>query len=381
MSTEIVPRPGFETAQFDLPSLLDGRDGRNRATGRHAQIEAEDDVSAIKAWLVNFADSPRTLANYRKEVERLWLWSQRELLKPLSSLTHEDMIRYRAFLENPPASWVNTTKYPRVHPEWRPFAGPLSSASIRQAEIAINALFSWLVEVGYLAGNPLAAARRRRRQPPKRITRYLEQDLWSAVLEAIDRMPQDTPAEQAHQARARWIARLAYGTAMRISELCENTMGGFEERRGRDGRRRWFLTIVGKGEAERTLPIPGNLVEEMGRYRLAMGLSKYPKPGESTPLVLGFRGQGKGLTRSALHLIMKGIFRQAAEGLSREDGEKLGKASAHWLRHSRGSHLVDADVKLNTVRELLGHKSLTTTSLYTHGEEDAMHEEIESVRR
>jgi len=37
---------------------------------------------------------------------------------------------------------------------WRPFAGPLGPPSQRQALSILNAMFSWLVEAGYLAGNP-----------------------------------------------------------------------------------------------------------------------------------------------------------------------------------------------------------------------------------
>ena len=94
-------------------------------------------------------------------------------------------------------------------------------------------------------------------------------------------------------------------------------------------------------------------------------------------MVLPLRGQPvSGMTRSAMHLILKSIFARAQEIASADDAEKIGHASAHWLRHSRGSHLAAAGVKLNSIRELLGHSSLTTTSIYLHGEEDEMHDDI-----
>jgi len=55
------------------------------------------------------------------------LWSTTELRKPLSSLTHEDLLLYRRFLADPqPAQrWVMTDrKVARADPSWRPFAGP-----------------------------------------------------------------------------------------------------------------------------------------------------------------------------------------------------------------------------------------------------------------
>ncbi|WP_368669323.1 tyrosine-type recombinase/integrase [Mycetohabitans sp. B8] len=46
-------------------------------------------------------------------------------------------------------------------------------------------------------------------------------------------------------------------------------------------------------------------------------------------------------------------------------------ASAHWLRHTAGSHQADAGLDLRTVRDNLGHVSQNTTSLYLHEEEEA----------
>lgn len=376
----LIPQPQFSTAQFDFPALLDGSSGGNRAIGIRPQIEAQDDVSAMQSWLMRFVDSPRTFSNYRKEVERIWHWSTQELKKPLSSLNHEDMMRYRAFMARPSAPWVNPIKLPRKHKDWRPFAGPLTPASIRQAEIVINALFSWLVEAGYLAGNPLSLSRRKKLQAAKHVTRYLTLDQWKLLVESVESMPKESDLEIRAYARARWVIRLAYITGMRISEMCENTMGGFEDRKGKDSRRRWFLTLVGKGEKIRTVPATTELIEEMTAYRLSAGLSKYPVPGEDTALILPLRNtERQGITRSSLHSVLKGIFARAAQSSSVEDAARLELASAHWLRHSRGSHLAAAGVKLNSIRELLGHSSLTTTSIYLHGEDDDVHDEITEV--
>ena len=144
---------------------VDGRNGSNRATGNRPQIAATTDVEAIKAWLARFIDTKTTFDNYRKEAERLVLWSTVAMQKPISSLTHEDLLVYQRFLANPqPAGrWImpRGRKVARSHPDWRPFAGPLAASSQRQAIIILNALFSWLVNAGYLAGNPLSLSRHR----------------------------------------------------------------------------------------------------------------------------------------------------------------------------------------------------------------------------
>ena len=153
-----IPRP---LDALVVPAGLDGSHGANRALGSRAQIAAATDLDAIRAWLARFADTKTTFDNYRKEAERLLLWSIVQLGKPLSSLTHEDLLVYQRFLTDPQprAKWVTGgvagggRKYPRDDPRWRPFYGPLAATSQRQAMVIQNVMFSWLVEAGYLAGN------------------------------------------------------------------------------------------------------------------------------------------------------------------------------------------------------------------------------------
>ena len=69
-----------------LPLHLSGERGRNRAQGL-PQVAANDDRSAVLAWLARYKDSPATLASYRKEAERLLLWCVHQHGKALSDLT------------------------------------------------------------------------------------------------------------------------------------------------------------------------------------------------------------------------------------------------------------------------------------------------------
>ncbi|MFL9935939.1 tyrosine-type recombinase/integrase, partial [Paraburkholderia sp. RL18-103-BIB-C] len=93
------------------------------------------------------------------------------------------------------------------------------------------------------------------------------------------------------------------------------------------------------------------------------------------------------LTRAALHRIVKDVFNGAAQSL-RARGEdhapradRLEQASAHWLRHSAGSHMADQQVDLRLVRDNLGHASLTTTSQYLHVDDDRRHRETDGKHR
>ena len=107
--------------QLVVLDALSGREGVNRAQANHRQLSADTDREAVFAWLAGFADSPNTLANCRREAERLLLWSLSERGKPLSSLTHEDLLVYQRFLGAPPTYWVmGGRKLPRSHPHCVP---------------------------------------------------------------------------------------------------------------------------------------------------------------------------------------------------------------------------------------------------------------------
>lgn len=387
----LKPLAPVPVEQILLPLDLDGSSGRNRELGRIAQISARNDLEAIQAWLARFSDTKTTFDNYRKEAERLLLWSTLQLGKPLSSLTHEDFLIYQQFLLDPQPreKWVADTgrKHPRGDPRWRPFYGSLSPASQRQAMIILNVMFAWLVEAGYLAGNPLSLSRQRARRAKPRITRYLDPDLWQEVKAHIELMPKDTDRQCAHFYRVRWLFTLLYLGGLRISEVAENSMGRFFCRRDKEGNERWWLEVLGKGDKERLVPATQEMMVELQRYRRENGLSPYPAPNEETPLVLPIGKSRGALTRAALHSVVKKVFDGAAERL-RSRGEefsvranRLERASAHWLRHTAGSHMADQQIDLRLVRDNLGHESLSTTSQYLHVDDDRRHRETEEKHR
>lgn len=362
----------------------------NRARG-HAQIAARDDLAAVRAWLARVADRKTTFENYRKEAERLLLWAIVQLGKPLSSLTHEDLQLFRQFLKDPQphTRWVadDGRKYPRHDPRWRPFYRTLRPSSQYQAMVIINALFAWLVEAGYLAGNPLSLSRQRARRSKPRITRYLDRELWQEVKLYIDSLPKDTPRERERYLRARWLFTLFYLGGLRISEVGGNTMGGFFCRRDADGHERWWLEVLGKGDKEGLVPASAEMMVELGRYRRERGLSALPARHEDTPLVLPLGKSMKPLTRAALHTIVKDIFAGAAGRLRLRGDEFAGQAdlleqaSAHWLRHTAGSHMADGGADLRTVRDNLRHASLTSTNPYLHTPDEQRHRETEEKHR
>ena len=126
---------------------------------------------------------------------------------------------------------------------------------------------------------------------------------------------------------------------------------------------------------------------ELTRYRRHYGLAALPYGGETTPLLLPIGGTHRTLTRGAVHLIIKQVFDNAIDHLQstgeahERATERLRQASAHWLRHTAGSHMMDGQVDLRYVRDNLGHESISTTSQYLHADDDDRHRATEAGLR
>ena len=193
---------------LQIPPELDGRTGDNRADPARLQINATCDADAIRCFLVEYDRSPGTLRIYQRECERLLLWSLVECGKPLSSLNRQDFEGYLNFLVDPqPAALWCGPKAERASDKWRPFVGPLSESAVLTAMAAINSLMRYLVDAGYLLGNPLGLIRQRRRkmaaeaggplravastEEVDKIERFLDEQMWQAVTAAIEAMPRD----------------------------------------------------------------------------------------------------------------------------------------------------------------------------------------------
>lgn len=374
----------------DLIQQLDGRSGNNRAKGNQSQIAAQTDVQAIAAWLARYEHSPRTFANYRKEAERLLLWALIEREKPLSSLRHEDMLAYQQFLVDPqPAERWRTqdgTRPPRHSPLWRPFAGPLSDSSQQQSMLIINALFSWLVQAGYLAGNPLALAARRIKLQP-RTERYLSPQAWQALQDYVANLPQETPGQKNYKSRSRWILSILYGCGLRVSELVHAQMSDVYKRADGLGRDTWWLRVKGKGGKVRQVPLSTELMAELQAYRLAHGLGALPHALENRPLFMPLGGGTKALTRAAVHALIKHIAKGTLNDLAEKHIEnetyvqQIAQMSAHWIRHTAGSHMANQNIDIRIIRDILGHESISTSNRYLHTDEDQRHEALENKHK
>lgn len=337
-------------------------------------IAATTDEQLVAAWLARSNLSETTIRNCRKEATR-FLWWCRSRGQCLHDVRYEDLAAYSAFLADPkPAeAWVCAIRWPRTDPRWRPFAGPLSVVSHRQALAYVKGLFNWATAAQYLTSNP-AGLMGKLKMPDGAIERYLPVPAIAMMMEAIDRMPTDTPTATLRRARARLLVKLLYLTGARLNEVVTADMRSIRQD---DAGRTWFH-VVGKGSRKGKMPVSADLLAEFIRYREAFGLAPLPVL-DNGPLILTTRGDLARAADSTVFKAVRSVLRGAAD-VALELGktavaDRLLLASTHWLRHSAFSHQADAGVPLKTIQNNARHASLATTSRYLHKEDDARHAE------
>ena len=380
--------------ELQVPPAFDGHDGINRADAARLQIAATTDPEAVACFLSEYDRSPGTYRIYQRECERLLLWAIVEVGKPLSSLNRQDFEGYLNFLADPqPAALWCGPKVARASEKWRPFVGPLSESAVLTAVAAINSLMSYLVDAGYLAGNPLGLIRQRRRKMAaeaggplravastdevEKIERFLDAQMWDAVTAAIEALPRDSERERDEYERARFIAATLYLLAPRAGELESHRMNSFREERGL-----WWWHVVGKGAKKAKVPVPEDMLQALIRYRKYLGLSAVPRRDDSTPLLISVKDRSP-ITARRLNQILKKIFHSAAERLPPEvehKKEKLRAASAHWGRHTGITAKLDAGMDQRYVQKDARHTDARTTQRYIHEEEERWHDEAQKQK-
>ena len=371
-------KPLFLSAATDSEHMgqainhLASNNATDKKSGARVLINAKTDAEAIAAFLQSYKDSPETIKVYAKELERLLLWCIHIAKMSISDLRCEDLTAYQKFMKKPEPkkTWCGPiaprrTKDLSLNSAWRPFVKGLGESSIKRAVNIINAFFNYLVQTNYLTGNPLAIEKKRkRRSKPKLIDRYLELDEINAVIDALNAYPIQNRNIEFRVARAKYIVLLLFYTGLRISEASNHRMGNFLQREGN-----WFLRVKGKGNKTREIPVPHALLQATEVFRVAVGLpSSEPKFRERAPLIpMGNLKQP--ISARRVDQIIRWAFGLGANKIEPEHPRKASKlrsASAHWLRHSYVTYLLDSGAPLKVAQENAGHSDIGTTMHYCH---------------
>jgi integrase/recombinase XerC len=227
----------------------------------------------------------------------------------------------------------------------RRFAAGLHAAGYAASSVArklasTRSFYAFGQREGWVPANPAKPLRSPKRS--RKLPKFLTGDEIGRLLAA----PQ--PGRPGGL-RDRAILEVMYSSGVRVQETVNLDDADLDLRGG-------TIRVRGKGRRER-LGIVGSHAQEAVRAWLAARPQSVVPPPRGAPRPLFTNKFGRRLSvRGVARLLEKHL---AVAGLSR-------RASPHTLRHSFATHLLDAGVDIRSVQELLGHKSLVTTQIYTH---------------
>lgn len=138
------------------------------------------------------------------------------------------------------------------------------------------------------------------------------------------------------------IIELFYSSGLRVSELCNLKLSDLNLEEG-------FIRVKGKGNRERIALLNKEAIEVLKRY-----LNERKNVFDE---YLFLNSRGKRISRQSVWKIVKKYSKYA--GIDKN-------VKPHTLRHTFATHLLNEGLDLRVVQELLGHKSIATTEIYTH---------------
>ena len=202
--------------------------------------------------LGEFAEAPHTQRSYRKEVVRFHLWCRLQRQRDLAGITRADVQAWEGFLAAPPPEWIGPRHARLGSPGWRPFEGPLTAASRRQAAVILGGFYGYLQRCRYLDYNPFLVMRRRAaaRTDAAATTRVLSREILERVLQVLgSRADEASDARRRDEAERRlFTVRFLVNAGLRRAELARARMSDLLQREDGDGRpAQWFLSVCGKG--------------------------------------------------------------------------------------------------------------------------------------
>jgi integrase/recombinase XerC len=262
--------------------------------------------------------SPHTLRSYENDLELfvVFLAEVQGVDVSLADPMDIDAKRLRRY-----SAWLSSRDY--------------AASTVARRLASLRSFFRYHRRQGTLTGDPAGGLRNPKQ--PKRLPKLLRVD---EIVAFLDHLPTDTPLG----VRDRAMYETLYGGGLRVSELVGLNLDDLDPEQ-------LLVRVRGKGRRERLCPIGPMAFAWLLRW---VPLRVPEQAGE--PALL--------LNRFGNRLTARSVGRLLEEHLTAQGLDPA--ASPHTLRHSFATHLLDRGADLRSVQELLGHRSLATTQIYTH---------------
>jgi integrase/recombinase XerC len=212
----------------------------------------------------------------------------------------------------------------------------LRRSSIERRIASLKSFFGFLCRRDLLAANPAEKVFYPKKE--KRLPKNIKHRLINEIIEF--------PCEEGFiDLRDRALLECLYSTGARVGELASAGVSDCDLSQRR-------LRVMGKGSEERIVFLTGGAAQSIERY---LNARRKTFGGITDPLFVNSRG-GRITERGIFHLVIK---RARMAGFT-------GKISPHSFRHTFATEMLKNGADLRALQEMLGHKHLSTTQVYTH---------------
>lgn len=225
-----------------------------------------------------------------------------------------------------------------------------AKTSIARHLASLRGFFRFGQREGWVETNPAKPLRNPRKG--RMLPHFLSADDLGRLFEA-------PPADEPMGLRDRAILETMYSAGLRVGEVVGLDDGDLDFDAA-------ILRVRGKGRKERLAPVGTYATRALERWLRARRLHASIEKGAGAPVFVNRFGR-RLTTRSVGRMLEKYL---KVAGLD-------SRTTPHSLRHSFATHLLDRGADIRSVQELLGHKSLVTTQIYTHVSTAALREVYE----
>ena len=212
-----------------------------------------------------------------------------------------------------------------------------SNKTISRHISSLRSLFKYLLKKKIIENNPMTLVSNPKLE--KKLPRFVPYKELEQILNIFD-------SETLIDVRNSLLLELLYSTGIRVGELVNIKVKDIDLRKRE-------IRILGKGNKERIVLFGSKCLELINKY--LVGFYKEYNVNNSEYLLLGVRGN---------KINDREVRRVVDEAVNRA-GVKL-NVSPHVLRHTFATHMLNEGADLKSVQQLLGHESLSTTTIYTH---------------
>ncbi len=217
----------------------------------------------------------------------------------------------------------------------------LSPSSLQRELSSIRSFMQWLVDGEVLKHNPVQDFSIQHPKRPLPVT--FDPEVMQQILD------QATPADEQDAClwcRDKAMLELFYSSGLRLSELSRLTLKQLDLGRA-------LVTVVGKGNKTRVLPVGSKAVQAIQEWLLLR--NQWLAANESALFI----SERLGTALSTRQIERRVSLQASRAGVSQH-------LHPHLLRHCFASHMLGASGDLRAVQELLGHADISTTQIYTH---------------